>query len=163
MINPENYLSKIAAIDISSMPMPLQKGHEFLMKATSNATDWNTYNNSTAIRKTIQLYFERLAEFITTDKKLDRAKKVDEKRRQTDKEIMQEAMRKQGLIDKNGNKINSSAQKNKVAKDVFQPTMVERMPEELRFIKRYVNLNGKTKTKDEILRFITCLNIVSRN
>ncbi len=65
MINPENYLSKIAAIDISSMPMPLQKGHEFLMKATSTATDWNTYNNSTAIRKTIQLYFERLAEFIT--------------------------------------------------------------------------------------------------
>jgi hypothetical protein len=35
--------------------------------------------------------------------------------------------------------------------------MVERMPEELRFIKRYVNLNGKTKTKDDILRFINSL------
>ncbi|HWJ25309.1 MAG TPA: hypothetical protein VNS32_02140, partial [Flavisolibacter sp.] len=64
MINPENYLNKIASIDISTMPMPLQKGHEFLMKATSNGTDWNTYNNSTAIRKTIGLYFERLAEHL---------------------------------------------------------------------------------------------------
>ena len=31
------------------------------------------------------------------------------------------------------------------------------MPEELRFIKRFVNLNGKTKTKDDILRFINSL------
>jgi hypothetical protein len=35
--------------------------------------------------------------------------------------------------------------------------MVEKMPEELRFIKRYINLNGKTKTKEEILRFINSL------
>lgn len=35
--------------------------------------------------------------------------------------------------------------------------MVERIPEELRFIKRFVNLNGKTKTKDELLRFINSL------
>ena len=35
--------------------------------------------------------------------------------------------------------------------------MVERIPDELRFIRRFVNLNGKTKTKDEILRFINSL------
>lgn len=38
-----------------------------------------------------------------------------------------------------------------------QPAMVERIPEELRFIKRFINLNGKTKRKDEILRFINSL------
>jgi hypothetical protein len=78
MINPENYLSKIAAIDINSMPIPLQKGHEFLMKATSNATDWNTYNNSTAIRKTIQLFFERLAEFLPASAKTGKTKQPKE-------------------------------------------------------------------------------------
>jgi hypothetical protein len=150
MINPENYLSKISSVDIKAMPMPLQKGHEFLMKATADATDWNTYHNSTAIRKTIQLYFERLSEFITTDKKLDKAKKVKENRQQSGKEIMQEAMRKQGLIDENGKPI-------KKEKPVDQTLWVERIPEELRFIKRYVNLDGKTKTKDEILRFINSL------
>ena len=70
MINPENYLSNIASVEINAMPMPLQKGHEFLMKATANATDWNTYHNSTAIRKTIQLYFERLNEFIQESGKI---------------------------------------------------------------------------------------------
>ena len=34
---------------------------------------------------------------------------------------------------------------------------VERISEEVRFIKRFVNLDGKTKTKDEILRFINSL------
>ncbi|MBK6936995.1 MAG: hypothetical protein IPH18_09050 [Chitinophagaceae bacterium] len=35
--------------------------------------------------------------------------------------------------------------------------MVERIPEELRFIRRFVNLNGKTKTKDDLLHFINGL------
>ena len=34
---------------------------------------------------------------------------------------------------------------------------VERIPEELRFIKRFVNLDGKTKTKEEVLNFINSL------
>jgi hypothetical protein len=157
MINPENYLSKIREIDISSMPMPLQKGHEFLMKATSNATDWNTYHNSTAIRKTIQLYFERLSEFISAGNKADRKRHNKQREQQTNDEIMKEAMRRQGLIDDNGRKIEQGSSKKKEKKETFEPVFVERMPEELRFIKRYVNLNGKTKTKEEILRFINSL------
>lgn len=157
MINPENYLSKIQSVDLTAMPMPLQKGHEFLMKATANATDWNTYHNSTAIRKTIQLYFERLAEFIATDKKLDKANKVKAAKQQTDKEIMQEAMRRQGLIDQEGNIVERPVKTKKVKPQPEPPLWVERMPEELRFIKRYVNLDGKTKTKEDILRFINSL------
>jgi hypothetical protein len=157
MINPENYLSKIKEVDINSLPMPLQKGHEFLMKATSNATDWNTYHNSTAIRKTIQLYFERLSEFISTGNKADRKKHNKQKEQQTNDEIMKEAMRRQGLIDDKGRKIEQGSGKKKEKKETFEPVFVERMPEELRFIKRYVNLNGKTKTKEEILRFINSL------
>jgi hypothetical protein len=140
MINPENYLSKIAATKINSMPMPLQKGHEFLMKATSNATDWNTYNNSTAIRKTIQLYFERLAEFLATSSKTGKTKQPEETKTETTS-VSPKPERKY---------------KNPKP-ELPNVIMVERMPEELRFIKRYVNLNGKTKTKDEILRFINSL------
>ncbi|HVI45222.1 MAG TPA: hypothetical protein VM802_10140 [Chitinophaga sp.] len=36
-------------------------------------------------------------------------------------------------------------------------SMVSRIPEELRFIKRFVNLNGKTQTKEQLLRFINSL------
>ena len=157
MINPENYLFKIKDVKFASMPMPLQKGHEFLMKATANATDWNTYHNSTAIRKTIQLYFERLAEFLQANNKADRKQRRKEAEQKENSEIIQEAMRKQGLIDDKGNKIDRSAKERKKKPQPEQPMWVERMPEELRFIKRYVNLDGKTKTKEDILRFINSL------
>lgn len=138
MINPENYLSKIATIDISTMPMPLQKGHEFLMKATSNGIDWNTHNNSTAIRKTIQLYFERLNDHFIELSKSSKVKTKETKNPQTQK-------------------AKTTAKHKSNGADIPNVIMVERMPEELRFIKRFVNLNGKTKTKDDILRFINSL------
>jgi hypothetical protein len=144
MINPENYLSTIKDVDINTMPMPLQKGHEFLMKATSNGTDWNTYHNSTAIRKTIQLYFERLNDFLPKT-----AKSSSSKAFKTIKP--NESENKQSTQSSKRGKQKATATK---APDVI---MVEKMPEELRFIKRFVGLDGKTKTKEEILRFINSL------
>lgn len=157
MINPENYLSKIQGVEISSMPMPLQKGYEFLMKATANATDWNTYHNSTAIRKTIQLYFERLNEFLQENGKAEKKRLKKEAEQKQNQEIIAEAMRRQGLVDEKVKQIEKSTSKRKVKPVSEQPIWVERMPEELRFIKRYVNLDGKTKTKEDILRFINSL------
>lgn len=157
MINPENYLSKIQSIDIAAMPMPLQKGHEFLMKATASATDWNTYHNSTAIRKTIQLYFERLGEFIEANSKAECKGRNAQREREKNKEIMQEAMRRQGLTDEKGKSTSKAKKAAKPTAEAQGPLWVERMPEELRFIRRYVNLDGKTKTKEDILRFINSL------
>lgn len=71
---------------------------------------------------------------------------------------MQEALRKQGLIDEQGNKIEKHvAKKRREQKPQPDVQWVERMPDELRFIKRYVNLDGKTKTKEDLLRFINSL------
>lgn len=36
-------------------------------------------------------------------------------------------------------------------------SLVERLPDEIRFIKRFINLDGKTKSKEEVLRFINSL------
>lgn len=157
MINPENYLNKIASVEVNAMSMPLQKGHEFLMKATANATDWNTYHNSTAIRKTIQLYFERLNEFIHENGKAEKKKVKREAEQKQNREIMDEALRRQGLVDQNRSNVDKTVKTKKAKPQPEQPIWTERMPEELRFIKRYVNLDGKTKTKEEILRFINSL------
>lgn len=143
MINPENYLSTIKTVDITSLPMPLQKGHEFLMKATENGTDWNNYHNSTAIRKTIQIYFERLNDFLPKTSKSNNAKVSTKPKPNTD-------------ADKTPSK-SDKPKKQKLAVQLPDVIMVERIPEELRFIRRYVNLDGKTKTKEEILRFINSL------
>jgi hypothetical protein len=46
---------------------------------------------------------------------------------------------------------------NKAKASVAHVSSVERISEEVRFIKRFVNLDGKTKTRDELLRFINSL------
>jgi hypothetical protein len=54
--------------------------------------------------------------------------------------------------------ISTFKKKDKKHKEVSpSTTLVERIPEEIRFIKRYLNLNGKTKTKEDLLRFINAL------
>ncbi len=142
MITPENYLNKIAAIDLTVLPTPLQKGHAFVMKATGEGTEWNNYRNSAAIQKTVDLYFKALSEHIAVANKVPARKRP--KQTPAPNESSQLTPRP------------SSKRKQKVAvQEVVQ--WVERMPEELRFIKRYVNLDGKTKTKEDILRFLNSL------
>lgn len=142
MITPENYLSQIATIDLSALPAPLQKSHTFLMKATAEGTDWNTYRNSAAIKKTIDLYFKTLGEYIANAAKVPARKQpraTPSSRENNEAPLKPTPKRKPKLVE--------------------QETVqwVERMPEELRFIKRFVNLEGKTKTKEEVLRFINSL------
>lgn len=139
MITPENYQLIIASIDFVTMPEALQKGHQFLMKATSNGTDWNNYNTSATIKKMVQLYFEKLSAYLS-NKSGGAVKKQ--------KEVKQKL---------NRIKTKTSSTMPVLKQEVPRAIMVERMPEELRFIKRFVNLNGKTKNKEDILRFINSL------
>ena len=46
------------------MPVALQKGHEFWLKATSNGMDFSSYQSSETVKKTIDLYLERLNEYV---------------------------------------------------------------------------------------------------
>jgi len=140
MINPQNYTTQITATDITKLPAPLQKGHEFLMKATTSGSDWTTYQASDAIKKTVDLYFIKLQEYLESNGKRDKKKQTTET-----------GAKSQTTKPKKLKKIPAPPI------DVPSVMMVERMPEELRFIKRYVNLNGKTKTREEMLRFINAL------
>lgn len=142
MITPENYLSKIAAVDLSVVAAPLQKGHAFVMKATADGTDWNNYRSSAAIQKTVDLYFKALAEYIANANKVPARKGAKEK-----------------AAPNEGNQTAPKPSTKRKPKVVEQDAVqwVERMPEELRFIKRFVNLDGKTKTKEEVLRFLNSL------
>ncbi len=157
MIATNNYFNQANSIDFSVLPEAFKKGHEFLVKATDNGNSWASYQSSDAIKKTIDIYLAKLNEFVNANKKAERKQRHKDVQKQSDREIMQEAMRKQGLIDENGKPVKKSPKPKKQIEFSPQPTMVERIPEELRFIKRFVNLNGKTKTKDEILRFVNSL------
>src|SRR5688572_4018367 len=157
MIATNNYFKHVDTIDFSSLPEAFKKGHEFLVKATNNGESWSSYQSSDTVKKTIDIYLARLNEFVNNSKQAERKQQKKEKLRQSNKEIMQEAMIKQGLINPDGSPKKKNKKNSKTIDEERQPMMVERIPEELRFIKRFVNLNGKTKTKEELLRFINSL------
>ncbi|MCF8451794.1 MAG: DNA repair protein RadA [Pedobacter sp.] len=145
MYTPDNYFAQINSLVFNTLPEALRKGHDFVTKVTSNGTNWTNYHSSETIKKTINTYFDKLADFVGNTKKAAKTSSRKTKQKETAKEIMVEAMRRQG--------------KSKASKVVseHQPTMVERMPDEIRFIRRFVNLDGKSKTKEEVLTFLNSL------
>lgn len=141
MITVENYFKEIGKVDLTNLPEAIQKGHEFILKATSNGSSWASYHSSDAIKKTVDLYLSKLNELVKGPAKQNKEKRTERQEQGSGKESgpsKQRKLRKDPVPDN-------------------QPMMVERVPEELRFIRRFVNLNGKTKTKDEVLRFINSL------
>ena len=257
MTNIKDYWDKISKIEFSTFPEALMKGHEYLLKVTSNGENWNIYNSSEPIKKTIDLYLAKFDEYysnlqkgkvVSNAKKDSTPKSTKEKKKKVEKKMIGKQtydyvnMSTNDLerayedimdeIDKKGQTKDSKARmeamyieltkrgektgllypsltpkqrlKNKIselknktadelldilqnlhdeeameeldplqrmykeavekelskkdkAKEQQEVTLVERIPEELRFIKRFVNMDGKWKTKDEILRFINSL------
>lgn len=152
MVTQENYYDIIKPVEFSTLPEALRKGHDFVKKITNNGADWTNYHSSDTIKKTVNTYFEKLAEFIGKDKKLMVQKTRKRQQKEDGKEIIRKAMRRQGI------KMEKKSPKNAgKGKEGAAPQMVERIPDELRFIRRFVNLDGKSKTKEDLLRFINSL------
>jgi hypothetical protein len=141
MITVENYFKEIGKVDLPNLPEAIRKGHEFLSKASSNGSSWASYHSSDAIKKTVDLYLSKLNELVKGPAKQRKEKGTERQEQGSDKQSAPSKQRKLRKVPVPDN----------------QPMMVERMPEELRFIRRFVNLNGKTKAKDEVLRFINSL------
>jgi hypothetical protein len=142
MITHQNYHDIFSTIDFSKLPEALRKGHEFVKKVTNNGSHWDNYHSSETIKKTIDTYFEKLNEFVGKNKKADAIKPHA---KHTGIKKSKEA--------KSAQPTHTHSHK----PNIPEPHLVERIPEELRFIKRFVNLDGKTKTKEELLRFINSL------
>lgn len=142
MITIDNYFNKIPQINFSEFPDALQKGHEFILKGSTNGASWTFYSSSPTIKKTVDIYLSKLNDFIGKNNKTNKNRKsaAPQKEQSNSEE----------------HKVHKP-KKTRPPKEIFQPAMVERVPDDLRFIRRFVNLNGKTKTKEDILRFINSL------
>lgn len=144
MITHQNYHDVYATIDFKKLPEALKKGQEFVKKATNNGSTWENYHGSETIKKTIDTYFAKLNEFVGTDKKVVKPKSGSRPKDSSKKKVKESKPAK-----------NTQSVKHKPEGD--QPHLVERIPDEIRFIRRFVNLDGKTKTKEELLNFINSL------
>jgi hypothetical protein len=143
MITINNYFEKIRSIDLANNSPALRQARDFVWKVTNEGKDWDAYHASDKIRKTVDLYLDQLNNLSTNVAKKGRGRKP------------QLAIKK-----KADNKITS------IPSDIHTTikqtnsnnvVMVSRIPDEIRFIRRFVNLDGKTQTKEQVLRFINSL------
>lgn len=141
MITANNYFEEVQRIGVSTLPETLKKGHDLVVKSTSNGTNWGTYHNSENIRKVIDLYFQKLNEYAGTVKpKSNSQEKAKPKKVQASKSVREV--------------------KTKKVKEKAEPKhvkQVEQIREEVKFIKRYVGLHNKLKSPNAILAFIKSL------
>ncbi|MDX2173112.1 MAG: hypothetical protein SFY56_08335 [Bacteroidota bacterium] len=159
MININNYQDTVKTLDYSTLPATYWKTHQFIEKATENYTNWNAYNSNEGIKKLMDAYFVKLDEFL--QKHSQPPHKVGDKvtvvkvgksnivlTPEQEKQFINNQTKKQ-------QKPQTTIQDN--AEDELDFSFVERIPEEIKFIKRFLSLNGKRKTKEDLLRFINAL------
>ncbi len=144
MINKENYFSTIENIGESTLPPTLSKSHDFVLKVTRNGESWTSYSASETVRNAIDLYFQKLDDFIK-----------HEKSRRTSVIPGKKAAKHESSTttkDKSKKTIEPA-----VEDDVAEPKSVARISEEVKFIKRFVGLHNKKKSPQTILSFIKSL------
>jgi hypothetical protein len=146
MITHQNYFTEISNINVSDLPDTLRKSHDFVTKSTNNGSTWATYHSNETIRKVINLYFEKLNQYLgnPTERKPEAIPEVKPKHAR-------------GSVVKKGKSPTKrrAYQKNIEAKKPSKK--VEHIREEIKFIKRFVGLHNKVKSPNSILSLIKAL------
>jgi hypothetical protein len=151
-ITIENYFQQYPKrIDTISTSAALQKAHDFVSKSTVSGTDYNQYYSSAPIKSMIDVYSDKLNTLInkkdTVKETVPKVKK-DWKSASVEKDNAKKATKRNTAI---------SSEKKEDNKSEINYNMVERLPEELRYIRRFLSLHDKEKDKDDLLRFINAL------
>ena len=138
MITLENYLEQSRNIDFDTLPVALKNGDKLTRGAAPN--NWSAYNSNENIKRVINAYLEKLNEYI-------------------EKNPLEKPQKSAPVPKKE--KAEAKPRPAKRAEPETQPEeeaeAVEKILPEIAFIKRYVAMHGKTKTQDEVLRFVSSL------
>ncbi len=144
MITASNYFIEVERIGVDTLPETLKKGHDLVMKSTSNGANWANYQSSEGIKKVIDLYFQKLNDYASTLKS-------------SPSQIKSSPEPKKKTLTEKSNERKASSEKVKENKKPKNAKQVELILEEVKFIKRYVGLHNKMKSPNAILAFIKAL------
>jgi hypothetical protein len=135
MINQNNYAELVNQIDYTNLPESLQKGYDFVKKCTSGYTVWDVYSSSDKIKQVVDIYFTKVASYLPKAKVNKPKPEPQPKKEKAVKPVVEKT------IDKPNTNIE----------------FVEKLDEELKLIKRFVNMQLKLKEQDDIIRFINTI------
>lgn len=155
MITNTNYFAEAKKIGIENLPDTFKKSHELVNKVTQNGSTWEMYNANATIKKTIDLYFDKLTEF-AKDKPMPSFKEI--KKAMPDRVVV--VRTSHGKSEKTELKpkakvvvIEPKTTKPKQANE-SKGTPVERIDDSIQLIKRYINFNGKQKSRDQVTNLL---------
>jgi len=142
MITIDNYFDATRNFIWDNYPEAIRKGNDYMKMATEEGRNWANYHGSEPVKRVIDLYLSKLNELV--GKKAPAKEKKERPSSPTPKAPAKPTQPRAA----------------KAARPEVSPQqidLVERIPEEIRIIRRFINLDGKSKTKEEILRFINSL------
>jgi len=144
MITKENYFKEVKSIDYKSLSEALKESFDTIRFGSKDYTTWQYLDDD---KEFLDMYFGKLNKFL--ESKAQRVK-GKEKNSATKAQVVK---KKKKVVKKESN----TRVANKPDKKSPESKPVEKLDEEIRFIKRYVLLNGKVKTKSQVLLFLNAL------
>jgi len=138
MITTANYYDVISRVKKNELTPELQRSASFVDEVSNNGKDWSLYREDDVVKRTIDTYFSLLDDIVNVPAK-----------KQTESQSKKPANSLRSRVTPRATKTPSSL---RIVKRKGQE--VERISEELRFLKSYVTMDGKTKTIDQIRSFI---------
>lgn len=173
MITKDNFIEKLKGIDTSKLSKDMQDSINLILRATNNGTDWKALEVE-SFRAVCEIVFDRLHNILRTsaadlapantktqsgdekdapeDKPVPKGKTTRPVEPETKPEVQSESTKKS-----ESNKRGPYKKKSKEIVPEMAAGLVERIPEEIRFMRRFVNMEGKTKSKEDFRNFIAAL------
>jgi len=158
-INSQNYYQFANQVGIDKLLPGLKKMHEVIDKVTKGGEDWSMYNT---YRDRFDKQFEALEMFIdetnkpTTEKVQTQPQhKTEHKAKELKPYKTHQSVKSGGGGGSHGNK--KSKKEKRFEKPKVKGKGVELISPEISFIRRFVLLHNKTKTKEQIVGFIRAL------
>jgi hypothetical protein len=145
MITIDNYLETSRNIDFDNLPTALKNGDKLTKGASPN--NWSAYNSNENIKRVVDAYMQKLDEYL-------KKSSSEKPKKETPVKVKVEKPKPEPKAEKPVKVKKPATAKTKTEKE---PKLVEKLLLEVQFIKRYVSMNGKVKTQDDILRFLNSM------
>lgn len=140
MLTANNYAQYVKSINYVSLSDKLKKGYDFVKKSTNEYKNWDAYHQSDKIREVINLYFSLVEQHLPNKANAQK------------KSVKKSAPGKSAKSTKAA--ATPKAVKKKPVQEDIKANMVEHFDEEIKIIRKFINLHGKVKTQEQIVRLI---------
>jgi nucleoside-triphosphatase THEP1 len=155
MITNTTYLQEVKRIGIDNLPEALKSSYNFFGKATNDYHDFHRVEAAGKIKEVWELYLEKLNKYSIS---LKEEQPEPEKVKELPAKIVKASPKPQREPSANKQAKPKSAPKVKATPEPEKEHLyVEDIPIEVKFIKSYISMNGRQKTRTQLLGFLARL------